>query len=91
MTRDQFMDTVIRCNIGECQGECRRHIPLDGLGLDHHAMLNAQTHFSHKYPYVSNRLSLRMPGASHTDKGKVIVESARHERNLAAAGGLVRE
>lgn len=45
----------------------------------------------HKYPYVSNALPRRIPGAEHTKDGKPIVMNRAHERSLASQHGYVRD
>lgn len=44
-----------------------------------------------KYPYASSRLPRNMPGCRSDALGKPIIESKRHERELAARYGLARE
>lgn len=43
------------------------------------------------YPYVSNALSRRTPGCELTKAGKPIIRSRRHEAEVAARQGLVRD
>lgn len=44
-----------------------------------------------KYPYVSNRLPKNLDGCEHTAKGKPVIMSPAHEKNVAAACGMSRE
>lgn len=44
-----------------------------------------------QYPYVSRGLMRRISGAKHDAKGRPIVESKQHERELAARHDLVKD
>ncbi len=44
-----------------------------------------------KYPYVSSRLPLRLEGCPHNEKGKTVITSAKHEREVMAKHGYRRE
>lgn len=44
-----------------------------------------------QYPYVSNSLPRRLAGCKTDNKGKPIIESRRHERNVMAQHGYEKE
>lgn len=44
-----------------------------------------------QYPYVSHALPRRLPGCRTDAKGKPIIESKRHERNVMARHGFEKD
>lgn len=48
-------------------------------------------HNRHQYPYVSQALPRGLPGAPHNRLGQPIVKSKRHERELMARHGYVKD
>lgn len=46
---------------------------------------------THKYPFVSHALPPYLPGCKHTHTGNNIIRSQRHEREVLARTGYVRE
>ncbi len=83
------MDAMPICRCGSA--DCRRYEPT-GLEMGQLTRLaNAGFKFDKKYPYVSNRLPLRLDGHPHTKTGKTVVMSKQAEREICAAQGMFRE
>ena len=45
----------------------------------------------YQYPYVSNALPRNLEGCPKTKKGKPVIMSRRHERNIAARHGYAKD
>lgn len=65
-------------------GDWRRVITVPQISAGVHAAV-------HQYPYVSRSLPKRLEGAPHDEKGRTIITSQRHEREIARRHGYVRD
>lgn len=89
-TREDFLDAVPACPA--CASiNARRYEPSTLTSDQHTTLANSTFKLAGKYPYVSNRLSLRMPGYQHNHLGKTIVPSRQAEREIMAQYGYRRE
>lgn len=69
-----------------CGGAADRNYQMENA-----APASAQIAAGQKYPYVSNRLSSNVGGCQLTDKGRPVIESQSHEREVMARANMRRD